>query len=109
MAEFRYNQSFERDAARSPALKALLRQKGQEVGREADRIGQTVARSYRTEVEDTPEGVRVSASTGGINAASWIEWGTGPPAPTPTYAPLRRGAEAAGLDLRDNRRKYGQD
>lgn len=29
--------------------------------------------------------------------ARWIEFGTGQPGPTPAFAPLRRGAEGAGL------------
>jgi hypothetical protein len=31
--------------------------------------------------------------------AVWIEFGTGQPGPTAAFAPLRRGAEAAGLQL----------
>ena len=30
----------------------------------------------------------------------WIEFGTGDPGPTEAFAPLRRGCEAAGLDLK---------
>ena len=41
--------------------------------------------------------------TGRANATDWksgfIEFGTGAPAPTQAYAPLRRGAEKAGLKV----------
>jgi hypothetical protein len=40
---------------------------------------------------------------GRVNAndyrSNWIEFGTGAPGPTPAYAPLRTGAEAAGLKI----------
>lgn len=40
---------------------------------------------------------------GRVNANDWksafLEFGTGTPAPTPAYGPLRAGAEAAGLKL----------
>ena len=32
--------------------------------------------------------------------SAFIEFGTGEPGPTPAFAPLRRGCEAAGLNLR---------
>lgn len=95
--EFRLNPGLADAVRRSPEVRALVRQMGERVGEEAQRLGQEVAPSYETRVEDEGDGVRVVARTGGINAAGWIELGTGAPTPTPAYAPLRRGAEAAGL------------
>ena len=98
------NPGFEATLSRTPAMKAMLRDRGERVANEAERIGRGVAGSYRATVEDSLEGVQVEASTAGINAASWIEFGTGAPTPTQAYAPLRRGSEAAGLKTTGARR-----
>lgn len=94
---FRPNRNLEREIRRSPQVRALLRHKGQQVAREAERIGGQVSDSYRAEVEDTADGVRVVANTRALNAAGWIEFGS---TKNPPHAPLRKGAEVAGLDLR---------
>ncbi len=45
-------------------------------------------------VTNDGDGVRLVATDW---KANWIEFGTGAPSPTPAFAPLRRGCEAAGL------------
>lgn len=79
---------------RSPEVLSACREVAREVAQEAERLGRDVSRSYRTEVTTEGEGVRVEANTDPLNAASWIEFGS---SNNPPYAPLRRGAEAAGL------------
>lgn len=104
MARFRPNPSLERDLQRSPGVQRVLTTKATDVATEAERNGQQVARSYKATVSDEGEAKRVTARTGGINAAAWIEFGTGGPTPTPAHAPLRRAAETKGVTLRANRR-----
>lgn len=89
---------WEADVARSPEMAAALRQVGERVAQEAERLGQDVAPSYEADVVDAAGEVRVvGKTTDGINAGGWIEYGTGGPAPTPAHAPLRRAAEVVGL------------
>lgn len=97
MATIKFRQGWERDVERSAEMRAALRGAGRDVADEAEQIGGDAAPTYSAEVVVDGESVRVEANTEGINAAAWIEFGTGHPAPTPAYAPLRRGAEAAGL------------
>jgi hypothetical protein len=69
----------------------------------AQRLGRQVDPDYEASVDVKGPLVRVVGHAPGINPASWIEFGTGPPAPTPPYAPLRRGAQAVGLLLRPSK------
>lgn len=96
-ASFKRNRNWPDEVKRSPEMRAVIRSRAKKVAEEAERIGRQVAPSYRTTVDEEDHVTRVSANTGGINAAGWIEVGTGAPSPTPAYAPLRKGAEAAGL------------
>lgn len=54
-------------------------------------------------------GVENGIATGRVNAhdwkAHWIEYGTGGISPTPAFAPLQRGADAAGLKLYGTRKR----
>lgn len=101
MARFVPNPGFEAKAKRDPQMRSMLRTRAGKAAREVERIGKQVANSYEAKVEDTAEGVRIEASTAGINAASWIEFGS---SNNPAVAPLRRGTEAAGLKTRGSRR-----
>ena len=53
------------------------------------------------------DGIRVTSIDEGVWASAydfksfWIEMGTGEPYPTPAFAPLRNGCDAAGLELSD--------
>jgi hypothetical protein len=101
-AEVVLRPGWEADVVRSPEMAAALRQVGEHAAQEAERIGKDVAVSYETRVEPGEGSVRVVASAKGhqgegLEAAGWIEFGTGGPAPTPAHAPLRKGAEAVGL------------
>lgn len=100
MARFVPNPGFEARAKRDPRMRAMLRSQGERVANEAERIGRQVAKSYQATVEDTATGVRVEATTDDINAASWIEFGN---QNMPAYAPLRKGAEHAGLKTKGTR------
>lgn len=100
MARFVPSPGFEERAANALEMRALLRALAAKVGGEAERIGRQVSKSYTTDIEDSDDGVRVVASTGQINAASWIEFGN---QNLPAYAPLRKGAESAGLKTRAGR------
>lgn len=92
--EVRLNPGFETEVRRSQEVRAACVEAGDRVATEAERIGRRVASTYHAEAVETKDGARVQADTGGIGAAGWIEFGT----PTlPASAPLRRGAEAAGL------------
>lgn len=94
MGRFVPNPGFEARLRQSPEVRAVLHRHARGVARQAERLGQSVSRSYKTSVEDTPQGVRVAANTDPLNAASWIEFGSSNNVAT---APLRRGAEASGL------------
>lgn len=101
MGRFVPNPGFEARASRDPAMKAMLRARAGRAAKEVERIGQQVASSYQATVEETAEGVRIEASTDGINAASWIEFGN---ENMPAHAPLRRAAEANGGSVKGGRR-----
>lgn len=96
-SSFKRNPNWKAEVRRSPEVRKLRRDAAEKVAREAERIGRQVAVSYACTVDDQADKTRVEADTGGINAASWIEFGTGGQAPTPAYAPLRKGADHAGL------------
>lgn len=93
-AEVRLNPNLEATVLRSPEVKRACLDAAEQVAGEASRIGRGAAGSYDAEAVETREGARVQADTRGIGAAGWIEFGTDT---LPAYAPLRRGAEAAGL------------
>lgn len=101
MGRFVPNPGFEAKAKRDPQMRAMLRRRGAKVAKEAERIAAGVSSSYEAKVEDTAEGVRVEANTTGINAASWIEFGN---QNLPAYAPLRKGAEHAGLKTKGGKK-----
>lgn len=96
-SRFTRNPNWVAEVRRSPEVRRVRREAAAEVAQEAERIGQQVAPSYACHIEDGPDKTAVEANTEGINAAAWIELGTGAPTPTPAYAPLRKGAEHAGL------------
>ena len=63
-------------------------------------VGSGAGGHYRDmlEVEATIEnGVSTAHVVAMKFTALWLEFGTGAPGPTPAFAPLRRGAEAAGF------------
>lgn len=93
MATFKRNPRLGQQVTASTKMKAGRRLVAQEIADEAERIGRNVARSYTTDVEEEGDRTRVLANTEVLNAAAWIEFGTGS---MPAHAPLRRGAEAAG-------------
>lgn len=102
--KFRRNPHWHEEVRRSPEVRRVRHDAARDVAREAERIGKQVADSYRCEVDDDATRTRVAASADEINPASWIEFGTGVPTPTPAYAPLRKGADRAGLKTEGPRR-----
>lgn len=103
-ATFKRNPRWDDEVRRSPEVRVLRHRAATEVAREAERIGKSVSKSYRTEVDEQGDQTRVNANTEGINSASWIEIGTGGQAPTPAYAPLRKAVDLAGLKLTGGKR-----
>lgn len=101
MGRFVPNPGFESRAKRSAEMRAMLHTRAGRAAREVERIGRQVSSSYEATVDDTAEGVRIEANTDGINAASWIEFGS---QNNRAAAPLRRGTEAAGLKPRGRKR-----
>lgn len=92
------NPSFEREMAGEAGTRAVLREVARDIASDAESRGREVAPSYRAEVVDHGSAVRVEADTDGIDAASWIEFGT---ADLPATAPLRNAAQASGARLGD--------
>ncbi len=85
--------------ARTPEMMAVLlaaAEAGAAAARSIAPVGATG--KYRDGI-----GAEVEPGRARINAndykSNWIEFGTGQPGPTPAFAPLRRGAEMAGLRL----------
>ena len=101
MGRFVPNPGFESRAKRSAEMRAMLRKRAGRAANEVERLGRQVSSSYTANVDDTVEGVRIEANTDGINAASWIEFGS---QNNPATAPLRRGTEAVGLKTRGGKR-----
>lgn len=85
------------DPKRIPGVQAHLQEAANEVADTAEDLGSEIATSYATRVEENGDSYRVIAKTRGIDAAGWIEYGT---QKLPAHAPLRRGVESAGLQLR---------
>lgn len=97
------NPAFPAELVSLPATHAALQEAAKTVAAKAQDLGSEIDPDYQTDVETTAGGARVNASGGGINPASWIEFGTGAPAPTPAYAPLRRAIQSAGFKLRPSK------
>lgn len=95
MARFVRNPGFERQLARSDEMRAALRRAAEDAAAEARAVAPVDTGEYRSSirVEESAEGVRVVSDD---DKASHIEFGT---QDTPAFAPLRRGAEGAGLKV----------
>lgn len=76
-------------------VQRTMRASADDIAAAAESAGQRISASYTTSVDEDGDKIRVSADTDPLNAASWIEWGT---QTLPASAPLRKAAEAAGLD-----------
>jgi len=99
--KFRPNPNFRRELAADADTKRALAANAEVVAKRAETFGRQVADSYKTDVVIDGDGVHLVASTDhdGVDAAGWIEFGTGEPAPTPAYAPLRKAVQAEGMEL----------
>lgn len=88
--------NLEAEIARSAGVRAALKAEAEQAAAAARAVAPVASGAYRDSihVEPTDEGFQVVADVG---YAGIIEFGS---SDTPTFAPLRRGAEAAGLDLR---------
>lgn len=101
-SSFKRNPRWAQQVASSREMKAHRRRVADKIAEEAGRLGRGVARSYRATVAEDDDRIRVEARTGGINAASWIEFGN---KNMPAHAPLRKGAEAAGASMKASNRR----
>jgi hypothetical protein len=91
---FKQNPHLERELLASAELATVVEEAATAAGGEAERLGQGVASTYRVDIVVKGAKARLEANARDINAASWIEFGT---PNLPATAPLRNGAEAAGL------------
>jgi hypothetical protein len=105
MSKFVYNKSAEPYLLRSPEMVRAMRVIAESAAagaRAAAPVGDGEPH-YVDMIEAVAGGDAKYGALGRVNANKWtshfIEFGTGPPAPTPPFAPLRTGAEAVGLHL----------
>ena len=98
-SRFAPNPNLSRELEQSADMRSAMVRAAEVAADESRRIAPVDTRQYRDSirVEVTPDGARVVADD---EASVYIEFGT---EDTPTFAPLRRGAEAAGLHLRAKR------
>lgn len=98
---FRTDRSGIAEISRSAQLADVLHDVAEDVAQEARVFAPVLTGGYRDEI-DTDTGVEGVTLIARVNAnffTSWfIEAGT---VDTPTFAPLRRAAEALGLDLKE--------
>jgi hypothetical protein len=94
------------ELGRSKQLLDELMKRAEEAADKARGLAPVDSGDYRDGIE-VDGGVDGSTVVARVNANDWksglIEFGTGRPAPTPAYAPLRRGAEQAGLKVEATR------
>lgn len=100
-SSFKRNPRWAQQVRSSREMKAVRHDVAKDIASEAERLGKRVAHSYKTTIDEEGDRTRVDADTGGINAASWIEFGN---QNMPAHAPLRKGAEAAGAKLKGGKR-----
>lgn len=105
MSKFVYNKAAEPYLKRSLEMVLAMRtfaEKAAEGARAVAPVGDSEPH-YVDQIEAVAGGDAKYGALGRVNANKWtsgfIEFGTGPVAPTPAFAPLRRGAESAGLHL----------
>lgn len=91
---------------RSEEVREQLEERAREAADRARRIAPALSGDYANSITAV-SGVEGSSALARVIADDWkavfIEFGTGPVAPTPAFAPLRRGAEAAGLQVTEER------
>lgn len=99
MSRFAANRHLETELARDPKIRAFVHARAEAVKAAGEAIARTFSDSghYADSfvIEDTPDGTAVGNTD---VAGHLIEFGS---VNNPAHAPLRRGARAAGLDLRD--------
>lgn len=100
---FRYNPAATAELARTLEMVETLRARAEDAAEESRAIAPVDTGEYRDSIT-AEAGIEGGFARGRVNAgkftAGWLEFGT---SDTPTFAPLRRGAEAAGLSLRGSR------
>lgn len=94
MSRFSPSRTFERDLRNDSDFKRMLAAEARAVADEARALAPVDQGDYRAALR--ADANRVIADD---RKALWIEFGTGPPAPTPAYAPLRRAARRRGLQF----------
>lgn len=93
---FRRNTRFERDVRRSPRFQAVRRAAARAIKQNAEAIAPHGSGTYADSIEADDSRVWTTDPAGHI-----VEFGS---INNPAYAPLRRGARAAGLRLEDKQR-----
>lgn len=93
MGRFVPNPNFERKARESQEMKAAMKRALEPAVREAQRLAPVDTGEYRNSIKvvEDSDGMRLVADD---PKAVYIEFGT---EDTPTFAPLRKGVEGAGL------------
>lgn len=96
---FKYNPAATAQLARTAAMVETLREKAEDSAEQSRAIAPVDTGEYRDSITATA-GISKGFAIGRVNAgkftAGWLEFGT---SDTPVFAPLRRGAEAAGLRI----------
>lgn len=105
-ARFVPNPFAPKQISRSSGVKSELAERAEDIASNARSIAPVrsgdYAASIRTQETTIGEDVAVLVLSDDWKAA-FIEFGTGPVAPTLAYAPLRRGAEMAGFKVEGGR------
>jgi hypothetical protein len=95
--KFRYNPAATAQLASTVAMVATLRAAAEESAESSKAIAPVDTGEYRDSIwaeAGIVRGFAVGRVIAGKFTAGWLEFGT---SDTPTFAPLRRGAEGAGL------------
>lgn len=101
MARFVPNRNFQRELERDLAYKHGLKEKADDAAEAAKSFAPVLTGAYRDSIKVTEENGEVYVSATDFKA-NWIEFGS---INNPKSAPLRRGAQAAGLRFKSSSKR----